>query len=198
MAETSTQTVDTTTTTDGTTEATGTETGAVDESAEIRRLKAELTKANNKNDSLSKEAADYKKQLRAKQTAEEQKAEEEAEKWAAIQRERDELLKEKTIATTSKKVFTFVQDEETATSIAAFLYGAEDAEAALDAINKAWGAREKKIRAELMGQTPKPGGSGAVAPTTTKAQLDAMSYTERVNFAREYPDEYDALMGRNN
>ena len=30
----------------------------------------------------------------------------------------------------------------------------------------------------------------------TKTQLDAMTYVERVKFAKEHPDEYNKLMGR--
>ena len=62
-----------------------------DNSAEIDKLKAALSKSNS-------EAADYKKQLREKMSAEELKAKEDAEKMEALIKERDALLREKTIA----------------------------------------------------------------------------------------------------
>ena len=65
------------------------------DNAELTKLKADLAKQKAALDKATKEAADYKRALRQHQSAEEAKAEEEAEKWAAIQRERDELLKEK-------------------------------------------------------------------------------------------------------
>ena len=55
-------------------------------SAQIAQLTADRDKYKSANDKLSKESADYKRQLRAKQTAEEQQAEEQAE----AQRIRDE------------------------------------------------------------------------------------------------------------
>ena len=165
------------------------------DNAELTKLKADLAKQKAALDKATKEAADYKRALRQHQSAEEAKAEEEAEKWAAIQRERDELLKEKTIATASKKVFTFVQDEEVSTGIAEMLHGAEDIEGAIDAIAKAWTAREKALRLEF-GKIPAPGVGGTDGPTITKAQLESMSYTDRVDFAAKHPEEYAKLKGR--
>lgn len=164
-------------------------------STEIARLKAELAKAKAATDKATKEAGDYKKALRAKQTAEEAKAEEDAERHAAMEKELNELRKEKAVATTSRKVFAFVQDEQTANSVAEFLYGAEDVEAALDAIQKAWNAREKALRVEY-GRIPAPGAGGNDGSSITREQLDKMTYMERNEYATKHPDEYNKLMGR--
>ena len=168
---------------------------SVDESAEIARLKAELAKANNKNDALAKENAEQKKTIRAKQSAEEAAAEAEKERQEAIEKELADLRRERAVANTSKKVFTFVQDEQISTDVAEYLFGAEDVDSALDAISKAWNAREKKLRLEY-GKIPSPGIGSGNGPTITREELDKMSYVQRVEFANKNPAEYEKLMGR--
>lgn len=163
--------------------------------AELAKLRAELAKANSKNDQLAKENAEQKKAIRAKQSAEEIAAEEQRLANEARDRELAELRKKFAVAETAKKVMGFVNDEAASTSIAEYMYGAEDADAAVDAFNKAWMAREKALRLEF-GKIPAPGVGGTDAPTITREQLDAMTYTERAEFAMKYPDEYARLMGR--
>lgn len=169
--------------------------GPQDENAEIARLKAELAKAKAATDKATKEAGDFRKQLRARQTAEEAQAEAEKERQEAIEKELNELRKERAVAVMSKKAFTFVQDENAATSIAEALYGAEDVDLALETIQKAWVAKEKALRLEF-GKVPAPGIGNSDGPTISKAQLDAMGYKDRLEFANKHPDEYKKLMGR--
>ena len=163
--------------------------------AEIAKLRRELAVQINKNDVLAKENASQKKQIRAQQTAEEAAAEEKKEADAALQNELNELRKKFAVADTSKKVMSFINDETTANTVAEYLYGAEDVDAAITAIQKAWTAREKALRLEY-GKIPAPGAGSSDGPTVTKSQLDAMSYTERAKFLTEHPDEYRKLMGR--
>lgn len=165
------------------------------ESAELARLRAEMAKQKAALDKATKEAAESKRALRAKQSAEETAAEEAKAAQIAMQEELAQLRKERSVATTSKKVYTFIQDEATANTVAEYLYGAEDVDAAIDAINKAWAAREKRLRLEL-GKIAAPGSGSSDGPTVTKSQLDAMSYTERAKFLTEHPEEYRKLMGR--
>lgn len=162
------------------------------ENAEIARLKAELTKQINKNDALAKENAGYKKTIRASKSAEEQRAEEERERQETIERELNELRKRAAVSGIAKTVMGFVGDETTSNSIAEALYGAEDVDAAMDAISKAWTLREKKLRMEY-GKIPAPD-AGDGAPTTTKQELSEMTYLERLDFANKYPDTYEKLM----
>ena len=169
--------------------------GPQDENAEISRLKAELAKAKAATDKATKEAGDFRKQLRARQTAEEAQAEAEKERQEAIEKELNELRKERAVAVMSKKAFTFVQDENASTSIAEALYGAEDVDLALETIQKAWVAKEKALRLEF-GKVPAPGIGNSDGPTISKAQLDAMGYKDRLEFANKHPDEYKKLMGR--
>ena len=162
---------------------------------ELAKLRAELAKANSKNDQLAKENAEQKKAIRAKQSAEEIAAEEKRIADEARDKELADLRKRFAVAESSKKVMSFVSDESAASQIAEYLYGAEDADAAIDAFNKAWIAREKALRLEY-GKIPAPGIGGSDGPTMTKEQLDAMSYIDRADYASKYPNEYNRLMGR--
>ena len=193
MAEldTNTQTAETTneTATDTAAETTQTDT------AELASLKAELARQKAALDKATKEAGDYKKQLRAKQTAEEAAAEEAKTQQEALMKELETLRKERAVASTTAKILPIVGDNAVAGQIAEYLYGADDVDSALAAIQKAWTVKEKALRLEF-GRIPAPGVGGTDGPTVTKAQLDAMTYTERVKFASEHPDEYNKLMGR--
>lgn len=117
--------------------------------AELKRLQAEFIKQKNALDSATKEAATYKKQLRAKLSAEEQEAEAAKEREEARDKELNELRKKFAVADISKRVLTFLGDEKTADTVADALYGAEDIDAAIDAFNKAWAAKEKTLRLEF-------------------------------------------------
>lgn len=165
------------------------------ENVEIARLKAELAKQKAAMDKATKEASDYKKQLRAKQSEEEVAAEEK--RLADEERDRKlaEYEKRFTVAETCKKVMGFINDETTANTVAEYLYGAADVDAAIAAISKAWTAKEKTLRLEY-GKIPAPAIGSDGGSTVTKTQLDAMSYTERLEFAKTYPEDYNRLMGR--
>ena len=165
------------------------------ENAEIAKLRADLAKQKAALDKATKEAGDYKKQLRAKQSAEEIAAEEKRAQDEARDKELADLRKRFAVAETSKRVMGFVGNEEAANTIAEYLYGAEDVDGAIDALNKAWISREKALRQEY-GKIPAPGVGGTDGPTITKEQLDGMKYLERLKFANEHPDEYNRLMGR--
>lgn len=165
------------------------------ESAELAKLRAEMARMKAANDKLAKENSEKTKQLRAKQSAEEVAQEEAKALQQSMKEELEQLRKEKAVAETSKKVLTFIGDETTANTVAEYLYGAEDADAALTAINKAWTAKEKALRLEY-GKITAPGAGSADGPTITREQLDAMTYTDRVKYANEHPNEYNQLMGR--
>ena len=164
-------------------------------SSEIAKLRAEVARQKAALDKATKEAGDYRKQLRAKQSEEEIAA---AEKQVADE-ERDRKLAEYekrfTVAEASKKIMSFVGDEKISTTLAEFLFGAANVDSAVEELNKAWIAKEKKLRAEY-GRITAPGVGGTDGGTITKEQLDMMTYTERIKFATNFPDEYEKLMGR--
>ena len=167
----------------------------VTETAELAKLRAEMAKQKAALDKATKEAGDYKKQLRAKQSAEEIAAEEAKVQQEALMQELETLRKEKAVAATTAKIAPMIGDSEAAGQIAEYLYGAEDVDAALTAIQKAWTAKEKALRLEF-GKIPAPGAGASDGPTITREQLDGMKFPERVKFMNEHRDEYEKLMGR--
>lgn len=184
--------LESTATVETTTEA---ETSEVNETAELARLRAEFARIKAANDKLSKENAEKTKQLRARQSAEEVANEEAKALQQSMQEELDQLRKEKALAGITAKAISIVGDDKVATELAGYLYGAENADAALAAIQKAWTAKEKALRLEY-GKIPAPSVGGTDGALLTKDQLDAMSYVDRVKFATEHPEEYNKLMGR--
>lgn len=128
---------------------------------ELAKLKLELAKQKEAINKATKEAADYKRQLRAKQSAEEIAAEEQKAQDEARAKEIEELRKEVAKTKTIKNVMAKLgTDEEVSGKISEYLYGAEDIENALTEIQRAWAAKEKKLRLEF-GKIPAPGAGGS-------------------------------------
>ena len=163
--------------------------------AELAKIRAEMAKLKAANDKLAKENSEKTKQLRAKQSAEEVAAEEAKALQQSMQEELQQLRKEKAVAATTAKIIPMVDDNEVASQIAEYLYGAEDVDAALTAIQKAWTAKEKALRLEF-GKVPPPGAGGSNGPTITREQLDSLKFPDRVKFMKDHPEEYETLMGR--
>ena len=144
---------------------------------EIAKLRAELVKQKEAINKATKEAADYNRALRAKQSEEEIAAEEKKASDEAIEKEllalRKEVAQAKTVKTVMGKLGT---DEEVSGKIAEYLYGAEDPDAALTEIQRAWAAKEKAIRLEF-GKIPAPSAGGANGEDPEKAKA--------INLAKE-------------
>lgn len=159
-----------------------------DNSAEIERLKNALSKSNS-------EAADYKKQLREKMTAEEVKAKEDAEKLNDLQSKYDTLLKESTIAKNKARLMALGYDDALAAEAAQAIADG-DSEKAFAAQKKHLDAVEKKIREDVLKDTPKPiGGNGK--DQMTKEKLRKMTTEERYIYSVEHPEEYKEIYGGN-
>lgn len=127
---------------------------------ELSKMKAELAKMKAALDNATKEAGDYRKQLRAKQSAEEIAAEEKKAAEEATRQEIEQLRREVAKTNTIKSVMGKLgTDEEVSSKIAECLYGAEDVDAVLTEIQRAWTAREKALRLEF-GKIPAPGVGG--------------------------------------
>jgi hypothetical protein len=159
-----------------------------DNSAEIERLKNALSKSNS-------EAAEYKKQLREKKSIEEQKAEEDAEKWNELQSKYDALLKESNVSKNKARLLGLGYDDALATEVAeAMVEG--DTEKVFAAQKKHLDSVEKRIREDVLKDTPKPtGGNGK--NTMTKEKFREMSPQERYEFSKAHPDEYKSIYGGN-
>lgn len=129
--------------------------------AQIEQLKADMAKQKEALDKATKEAAGYKRDLRAKQTQEEIDAanKKEAEEKAAARLQ--ELEREVARAKSTKSVMAKLSvDEDAAGKIAECLAGCEDVDNALLLIQKAWEAKEKALRLEF-GKIPGPGAGGS-------------------------------------
>ena len=159
-----------------------------DNSAEITRLKNALSKSNS-------EASDYKKQLREKMSADEIKAKEDAEAREKLQSDYDALVKKVTISENKAKFLSLGYDEALATETAEAMVNGET-DKVFAAHKKHLESIEKKIREDVLKDTPKPtGGSGK--NTMTKEMLGKMSVKERYDFAKANPEEYRELYGGN-
>lgn len=127
---------------------------------ELSKMKAELAKMKTALDNATKEAGNYRKQLRAKQSEEEIAAEEKKAAEEATRQEIEQLRREVARTNTIKSVMGKLgTDEQVSGKIAEYLYGAEDVDAVLTEIQRAWTAREKALRLEF-GKIPAPGVGG--------------------------------------
>lgn len=128
-----------------------------DVSAELAKAKADYAKLKAALDKATKEAGDARKALRAKQTDEEKAAADQQAKDEATQKELEELRREVANTKTQKAIMAELgADEKTSATIAEYLYGAADKDAALTEIKKLWAAKEKALRLEF-GRVPAPG-----------------------------------------
>ena len=159
-----------------------------DNSAEIERLKSALSKSNS-------EAADFKKQLREKMTADELKAKEDAESREKLQNDYDELLKKVTISENKAQLLAIGYDDALATETAEAMVNGDLAKVFVNQ-KKHIEAVEKKVRSELTKNTPKAEGGNPNVGVTKEALLK-MSSGERLKFSQEHPEEYKKIYGGN-
>ena len=146
-------------------------------------------------DKTASELTDFKKQLRERMTTEEIKAKEDAEKFEALVKERDELLREKTIAGHKAKYLALGYEEKLASDTAEALANG-DLEKVFENQKKHNESVEKKIRADVLKGTPKPeGGNGS--EIITKEIFSKMSIAEQYKYSVEHPEEYKKLYGGN-
>lgn len=146
-------------------------------------------------DKTASELADYKKQLRDKLSADEIKAREEAERQKKLQDDYDALVKKVTLSETKAKFLALGYDDKLASDMAESLIDG-DIDKVVANQKKHLDATEKKIRADVLHNTPKPEG-GSSADTMTKDKLRAMSANERYEYAQSHPDEYKKIYGGN-
>lgn len=124
-----------------------------DNSAEVERLQTALSKSNS-------EAANYKKQLREKMSAEELKAKENADKMEELQSKYDALLKESTISKNKARLLALGYEDALASETAEAMVNG-DTDKVFAAHKKHLDSVEKRVRENALKETPKPtGGSG--------------------------------------
>lgn len=132
-----------------------------DLTAEVTRLRAEMARQKAAMDKALSETNSYKKQLRAKQTAEEVAAEEAKAAEEARNNELNELRKKFQVMEITKNVAVELGcGEDSSNKIAEFINGAEDPNAVISEFKKILAAQEKKLRLEF-GRVPPPGAGAA-------------------------------------
>ena len=146
-------------------------------------------------DKTASELADSKKQLREKMSADEIKAKEDAERQEKLQSDYDALVRKVALSENKAKLLGLGYEDKLASDTAeAMLEGNLDKVFANQ--KKHLEAVEKKIREDVLHNTPKPEG-GSSSNTMTKEKLKAMSANERYKFSQTNPDEYKQIYGGN-
>lgn len=116
--------------------------------AEVTKLKAALSKANS-------EAAEYKKQLRSKQTADEAEAAAQKEEHDKLLKENSELKRSMTLSERKAKLLAMGYDENLATETATAMVDG-DLDKVLANQSKYLEVQKKNIQADHMRKTPRP------------------------------------------
>ena len=155
-----------------------------DKSAEIERLKGVISKSNS-------EAANYKRQLRERQSAEELKAQEEKEKRDELEEKYNKLLTETQVAKHKAKLLALGYEEMLAEETATALVNGETDKIFENQLKHQQNL-EKKIKAETLKQTPQPVGGNGVNKMTLE-NFRKMTDQERYEFSITNPEEYKAL-----
>ena len=161
-----------------------------DHSAEI----ADLGKYKDATDKATKEAAEYKKQLKALQEQQRTGNSKADDTIAQLQAQVAELTRQNTIASYAAQFTALGYDAELAQATA---IATADGDVAKVFENQRifLEAHDKQTKADILKQTPKPGqgGTGKQAPAMTLEKFRKLSMQERMAFANEFPEEYQKL-----
>lgn len=152
-----------------------------DNSAEIERLKAAISKSNS-------EAADYKRKLREKLSEDERKAQEEKEKRDKLEEKYNKLLRETEVAKHKAKLLALGYEEALADDTAAALVAGETEKLFANQLKHQQNL-EKKIKAEALKQTPPPVGGDR----TSGIDFAKLTLTEKARMKLENPLLYEEL-----
>ena len=142
-------------------------------------------------DKTASELAAKKKELSEKLSEDERQKQEEQEQREELQKKYDTLLHESTVSKNKAKLLGLGYEEKLADETAEAM-----ADGNLDKVfanqKKHLDAVEKRVRAEVLKETPKPTGDGD-SKTMTLKQLRELSPAERMKFSQEHPEEYKEL-----
>ena len=144
-------------------------------------------------DKTASELATKKKELKAKMTEDEAKKIAEAEEKEALQARIAELETKEKISANKAQFLSLGYSEEDATSTAKALVDGDIATVFRN-LKAHQVAYEKKIRADVLAETPRPDGLGTGGKETmTREELRKMSAPERVKWAEAHPEEYKKI-----
>jgi hypothetical protein len=159
-----------------------------DQSAELERLKAALSKSNSEN-------AEWKKKHREALSEEERKAQEMADRMKQLEEQNATLLRESNVSKHKAK-FLGMGYEEALASDAAEAMADGDMEKLFSYQQKHQEALEKKIRADALKSTPKPV-PDKTDGVITREQVAKMPMSERIKLYQENPEQYKEIYGGN-
>ena len=157
---------------------------------------AELEKHKDATNKATKEAAEYKKQLKALQDQQKTGNSKADETIARLQEQVNELTRQNTISSYTAQFVALGYDSELAADTAIATADGDVAKV-FENQRKFLEAHDKQTKADIFKQTPKPGqgGTGKQAPTMTLEKFRKLPQLERIKFAAEFPEEYSKLYG---
>lgn len=155
-----------------------------------------LGKYKDATDKATREAAEYKKQLKALQEQQKTGNTKADDTIAQLQAQVAELTRQNTIASYAAQFTALGYDAELAQATA---IATADGDVAKVFENQRifLEAHDKQTKADILKQTPKPGqgGTGKQAPAMTLEKFRKLPPEERATYASQYPEEYAKLYG---
>lgn len=146
-------------------------------------------------DKTASELAAKKKELKDKLSDEEKAKLEREQETQELRENYEKLLRESNISKATAKFLALGYDDKLAAETAeAYVDG--DTEKVFANQQKAQAALEKKLRADILKDTPKPTSDGG-SETMTLEKLRKMSPQERYEYSQKNPAEYKELYGGN-
>lgn len=155
-----------------------------------------LGKYKDATDKATKEAAEYKKQLKALQDQQKTGNSKADETIAMLKKQVDELTRQNTISSYTAQFVALGYEAELAQATA-IATADGDVATVFENQRKFLEAHDKQTKADILKQTPGPGkgGTGKQAPAMTLEKFRKLSQAERMKFAAEFPEEYAKLYG---
>ena len=155
-----------------------------------------LGKYKDATDKATKEAAEYKKQLKALQDQQKTGNSKADETIAMLKKQVDELTRQNTISSYTAQFVALGYEAELAKATA-IATADGDVAAVFENQQKFLEQHDKQIKSDILRQTPGPakGGTGKQAPAMTLEKFRKLSQAERMKFAAEFPEEYAKLYG---
>lgn len=146
-------------------------------------------------DKTASELATKKKELKAKMTEDEAKKIAEAEEKEQLQARIAELETKEKISTNKAQFLALGYDEATANSTAKALVDG-DLKTVFTNLKLHQEAYEKKVRADILAETPRPDNVGKGGKDgMTLAELEKMPPIEKLKWAEANPEEYRRIRG---
>lgn len=144
-------------------------------------------------DKTASELANKKKELKAKMTEDEAKKIAEQEEKEALQARIAELEAKEKISSNKAQFLALGYDEESANSTAKALIDG-DLVTVFKNLKTHQEAYEKKVRADVLAETPRPDGLGKDGkPTMTLSEFRKMSPAQKLKWAEANPEEYKEI-----